>query len=301
MNYHCATNPILPFITALQLLQNIALKGYLTRDEWLSLFQLKEKSFVRSVDPKQPKNIKCSLWSIIETFPRGGAWLFRGGAKRSQWRCATSYGTSPQNQAMSRTAGGIIKTWNVLNFVFCQNSTRFVSLVFDSCIESFSFVSVWFSLHVGKFAQCSISLAPAIYWPAETKQIYKALCVKISLLRRHLTWGIGWWEKVRNFFKIHSQVKTHREACGGGYGRHILVPRVFWQASMITNFFSPPDSSGEMPAEEATDQTRGTHIILAFLLSIIGSFFETEHNRQNFQKASIIGKSFGITSFCQRN
>ena len=34
---------------------------------------------------------------------------------------------------------------------------------------------------------------------------------------------------------------------------------------------------------------------------IIGSFFETKHNRQYFQKASIIGKSFGIMSFCQRN
>ena len=30
--------------------------------------------------------------------------------------------------------------------MFCQNSTRFVALVFDSCTESFSFVSVRFSL-----------------------------------------------------------------------------------------------------------------------------------------------------------
>jgi hypothetical protein len=37
--------------------------------------------FLRSVDPKQPKNVKFSLRSIIETSPRGGAWLFRGGAK----------------------------------------------------------------------------------------------------------------------------------------------------------------------------------------------------------------------------
>ena len=56
---------------------------------------LQKKLFWRSVDPKQPKNVKFSLWSIIETFPRGGAWLFRGcakilrgGAKRSQGRCA---------------------------------------------------------------------------------------------------------------------------------------------------------------------------------------------------------------------
>jgi hypothetical protein len=48
---------------------------------WLSLFQFYRKTFFRSVDPKQPKNLTFSLWSIIETFPRGGAWLFRGGAK----------------------------------------------------------------------------------------------------------------------------------------------------------------------------------------------------------------------------
>jgi hypothetical protein len=42
---------------------------------------LQKKTYLRSVDPKQPKNVKFSLWSIVETFPRGGAWLFRGGAK----------------------------------------------------------------------------------------------------------------------------------------------------------------------------------------------------------------------------
>jgi hypothetical protein len=50
-----------------------------TRDECLSLFQLYRKTFLRSVDPnhEQPKNVKYSLWSVTETFPRGGAWLFR--------------------------------------------------------------------------------------------------------------------------------------------------------------------------------------------------------------------------------
>jgi hypothetical protein len=35
----------------------------------------------KNLDAKQPKNVKFSLWSIIETIPRGGARLFRGGAK----------------------------------------------------------------------------------------------------------------------------------------------------------------------------------------------------------------------------
>jgi lipoate-protein ligase A len=30
------------------------------------------------VDPKQPKNVKFSLWSIIETSPRGGAYDVSG-------------------------------------------------------------------------------------------------------------------------------------------------------------------------------------------------------------------------------
>jgi hypothetical protein len=51
--------------------------------------------------------------------------------------------------------------------------------------------------------------------------MYVWLSVSTSLLRRHLTRGIGWWEKVwkleNYFFKTHSQAKTHRQACGGGY------------------------------------------------------------------------------------
>ena len=49
------------------------------------------KIFLRSVDPKRPKNVKFSLWSIIETFPRGCAWLFQGRFKNSQGRCKTSF------------------------------------------------------------------------------------------------------------------------------------------------------------------------------------------------------------------
>jgi hypothetical protein len=98
------------FCPSLQLLQsffqNIALKGYLTRDRWLSLFQFYRKTLLRNVDPKQPKSVKLSLRSIIETFPRGGASLIRGGAKilrggakRSQGSGAPPH-TSPQNPAM---------------------------------------------------------------------------------------------------------------------------------------------------------------------------------------------------------
>jgi hypothetical protein len=84
--------------------KNIALKGYLTQ-RWMAITVSisQKKTFLWSVDPKQSKNVKFSLWSMIETFPRGGAWHFRrgatilrGGGKRSQGRCAPS----PQNPAM---------------------------------------------------------------------------------------------------------------------------------------------------------------------------------------------------------
>ena len=54
-------------------------------------------------------------------------------------------------------------------------------------------------------------------------------------------------------------------------------------------------------AEERRRRGGGGAHYAGISFSIIGSFFEIEHNRQNFQKASLIGKSFGITSFCQRN
>jgi hypothetical protein len=38
-----------------------------------ALLQFYRKTFLQSVDPKQLKNFKFSLWSIIEIFPRGGA------------------------------------------------------------------------------------------------------------------------------------------------------------------------------------------------------------------------------------
>ena len=34
-----------------------SLKGYLRRDEWLSLFQFYRKTLLRSVDPKQQQEI----------------------------------------------------------------------------------------------------------------------------------------------------------------------------------------------------------------------------------------------------
>jgi hypothetical protein len=46
-----------------------------------------------------------SLWSIIETFPRGGAWLFRGGAKilrgGAKWSQGEVPHTSTQNLVMN--------------------------------------------------------------------------------------------------------------------------------------------------------------------------------------------------------
>jgi hypothetical protein len=108
-NYGCTTHTILPFITI--------------TTNFLSLFQFYRKTFLRSVDPKQPKNVKFSLWSIIETFPRRGAWLFRGGAKilrggakRSQGRCAPLH-TSPQNPAMVWFTQWNIETMHQLCYV----------------------------------------------------------------------------------------------------------------------------------------------------------------------------------------
>ena len=63
------TVQLIQFCPSLQLLQsffqNIALKGTWRRDEWLSLFQFYRKTFLRSVDPKQPKSVKFSLWSTV--------------------------------------------------------------------------------------------------------------------------------------------------------------------------------------------------------------------------------------------
>jgi hypothetical protein len=70
------TVQLIKFCPLLQLLQrffqNVALKGTSYRDEWLSLFQFYRKTFLR-LDPKQAKNVKFSLSSIIETSPREGA------------------------------------------------------------------------------------------------------------------------------------------------------------------------------------------------------------------------------------
>jgi hypothetical protein len=78
MNYDCTSHPILLFITLLQsLFRNILLKGHLIHRWWIVI------SF-SSVDSEQ--RIKNST-SNISSFPRGGAWLFRGGAKRFQGRC----------------------------------------------------------------------------------------------------------------------------------------------------------------------------------------------------------------------
>jgi hypothetical protein len=90
--YQCinVTHPILPFIKITRkFLSKHCIKRVLdTEMNGLSLFQFYRKTFLRCVDPKQPKNVKFSLSSIIETFPRGGTKILRGGAKRSRGRCA---------------------------------------------------------------------------------------------------------------------------------------------------------------------------------------------------------------------
>jgi hypothetical protein len=96
MNYDCTTHPILPFITI--------------TTTFLSKHCILKRVEKRSCEVQILSNQKMSNfhfdWTIIETFPRGGAWRFRagakilrGGAKRSQGRCAPSH-TSPQNPVM---------------------------------------------------------------------------------------------------------------------------------------------------------------------------------------------------------
>jgi hypothetical protein len=57
------TVQLIQFCPSLQLLQsffqNIALKGYLMNG--FHCFNFTEKTFLRSVDPKQPKNVKFPL------------------------------------------------------------------------------------------------------------------------------------------------------------------------------------------------------------------------------------------------
>jgi hypothetical protein len=57
MNYDCTTHPILPFITiTAKFLSKYCIRRILdTEMNWLSLFQFYRKTFLQSVDPKQPK------------------------------------------------------------------------------------------------------------------------------------------------------------------------------------------------------------------------------------------------------
>jgi hypothetical protein len=69
------TVQLIQFCPSLQLLQSffqkIALKGYLTQ-RWIAItVSILQKNFLTKCrPPKQPKNVKFSLWSVIETFPR---------------------------------------------------------------------------------------------------------------------------------------------------------------------------------------------------------------------------------------
>jgi hypothetical protein len=71
-----------------------------------ALFQFYRKTFLRSLDPKQPKtsnfhfdlSLKLSQGEVHD-FSREVQKILRGGAKRSQGRCAPPH-TSPQNPPM---------------------------------------------------------------------------------------------------------------------------------------------------------------------------------------------------------
>jgi hypothetical protein len=58
MNQNCTTRPILPFITITTKFLSKHYNGTWHRDDWLSLFQFYRKTFLRNVDPKQPKNVQ---------------------------------------------------------------------------------------------------------------------------------------------------------------------------------------------------------------------------------------------------
>jgi hypothetical protein len=151
INHDCPTHPILPFITVTtRFLSKHCIKRILDRDEWLLLFQFYGKTFLRSVDPKQPKNVKFSLWSIIET-SRGGAYDVSEEVKNSQGRCKTISGevlTSPQNPAMEsgftmqrimpmwkywkHRTNSDIDTWDKRNGMLCSSEQLLVVRILDT-------------------------------------------------------------------------------------------------------------------------------------------------------------------------
>jgi hypothetical protein len=109
------------FCPSLQLLQsffqNIALEGYLTQ-KWMVIMTVLILTFV---DRKQQKmsNFHFDL-SLIETFRRGGAELFKGGAKRSQGRCAPSH--PPKIQSWVSQPCVV----NLVTFLLCHDCIRLV-------------------------------------------------------------------------------------------------------------------------------------------------------------------------------
>ena len=76
MNYDCTTHPISPFITiTTKFFSRHCIKRVLdTETNGYHFFNFTEKlSYeVWTLYYKQPKNVKCSLWSITETFPKLG-------------------------------------------------------------------------------------------------------------------------------------------------------------------------------------------------------------------------------------
>jgi hypothetical protein len=94
------TVQLIQFCPSLQLLQssfqNIALKEYLHRDEWLSLFQFYRKTFLRSVDPKQPKMLNF-YFDLSLKLSQGEVQKLSGEVR-----------TSPQNPAMACTVNIIL-------------------------------------------------------------------------------------------------------------------------------------------------------------------------------------------------
>jgi hypothetical protein len=131
-----------------------------------ALFQFYKKTFLRSVAPKATKKVKCSLWSIIETFPREGAWLFkgstkilRGGAKRSQGKCAPP-NTSHQIPAMVSASPALNNPTRPCRLYLCRGR----------------FATIWRFESGIRFLDCGVSDAPIHGFPTCNRASFPAVC-----------------------------------------------------------------------------------------------------------------------------
>jgi hypothetical protein len=99
MNYDCMTHPILPFITITTkfLSKHCIKRVFDTEMNGYHCFNFTEKTFLQSIDPKQPSNFHFDLSLKLET-SKGRCITFQGRCKNSQGRCKTISGevrTSP--------------------------------------------------------------------------------------------------------------------------------------------------------------------------------------------------------------